>query len=148
MAMMETDLTDLEQFAPTFSNPLSLSLAIPLFFRLASDVLPDIGSVGRIGKKNHKKSWNRRPWYPGTTLKVNFHIIGVTKCTICCKKCSCFFDHFFDHFSDRLKELFQMINGLTTLLLFFFLENAKNLGRSDDAKRRKIRGVALDKTSN
>ena len=25
-------------------------------------------------------------------------------------------------------------------LLFFFLENAKNLGRSDDAKRRKKRG--------
>ena len=32
-----------------------------------------------------------------------------------------------------------MKNGLTTALLFFF-ENAKNLGRSDDAKRRKKRG--------
>ena len=30
-------------------------------------------------KKNHKKSRNRRPWYLGTTLKVNFHIIGLTK---------------------------------------------------------------------
>ena len=39
----------------------------------------------------------------------------------------------------RLKELFQVKNGLTTSLLFFF-ENAKNLGRSDDAKRRKKRG--------
>ena len=38
----------------------------------------------------------------------------------------------------RLKELFQVKNGLTTSLLFFF-ENAKNLGRSDDAKRRKKR---------
>ena len=37
----------------------------------------------------------------------------------------------------RLKELFQVKNGLTTSLLFFPLENAKNLGRSDDAKRRK-----------
>ena len=37
-----------------------------------------------------------------------------------------------------LKELFEVKNGLTTsLLFFFFLENAKNLGRSDDAKRRK-----------
>ena len=35
-----------------------------------------------------------------------------------------------------LKELFQVKNGLTTSLRFFF-ENAKNLGRSDDAKRRK-----------
>ena len=41
----------------------------------------------------------------------------------------------------RLKELFQMKNGLTkSLLLFFFFENAKNLGRSDDAKRRKKGG--------
>ena len=38
----------------------------------------------------------------------------------------------------RLKELFQVKNGLTASLLFFSLfENAKNLGRSDDAKRRK-----------
>ena len=38
-------------------------------FRLASKVFPDIESVGRIEKKkpkkqNHKKSRNRRPWYP------------------------------------------------------------------------------------
>ena len=38
----------------------------------------------------------------------------------------------------RLKELFQVKNGLTKLLLFCF-ENAKNLGQSDDAKRRKKR---------
>ena len=41
----------------------------------------------------------------------------------------------------RLKELFQVKNGLTTSLLFFF-ENAKNLGRSDDAKRRKKKRMA------
>ena len=38
----------------------------------------------------------------------------------------------------RLKELFQVKNGVTTF--FFFFENAKNLGRSDDGKRRKKRG--------
>ena len=37
----------------------------------------------------------------------------------------------------RLKELFQVKNDLTTSLPFF--ENAKNLGRSDDAQRRKKR---------
>ena len=37
----------------------------------------------------------------------------------------------------KLKELFQVKNGVTTSLLFFFFENAKNWGRSDDAKRRK-----------
>ena len=40
----------------------------------------------------------------------------------------------------RLKELFQVKNGVTTSLLFCFFENAKNLGRSDDGKRRKKRG--------
>ena len=41
----------------------------------------------------------------------------------------------------RLKELFQVKSGLTTSLIFFFLfENAKNLGRSDDAKRSQKRG--------
>ena len=39
----------------------------------------------------------------------------------------------------RLKELFQVKNGVTMSLLFFF-ENAKNLGQSDDGKRREIRG--------
>ena len=37
----------------------------------------------------------------------------------------------------RLKELFQEKNGLTTPLLFFGKNYAKNLGRSDDAKQRK-----------
>ena len=40
----------------------------------------------------------------------------------------------------RLKELFQVKNGVSTSLLFFFFENAKNLGRSYDGKRRKKRG--------
>ena len=41
----------------------------------------------------------------------------------------------------RLKELFQVKNGLTTSLLFFFFENAKKLGWSDDAKLRKEDGL-------
>ena len=42
----------------------------------------------------------------------------------------------------RLKESFQVKNGLSTsyFFFFFFFEHAKNLGRSDDAKRRKKRG--------
>ena len=65
----------------------------PFFFRLASNGFPDFGSVSRINKKNkknHKKSRNWRPWYPRMTLKVNIYIFGLTKCTIYCKKCSCF----------------------------------------------------------
>ena len=42
----------------------------------------------------------------------------------------------------QIKKVFQLKNGLTTslLLLFCFFENAKNLGQSDDAKRRRKRG--------
>ena len=40
-----------------------------------------------------------------------------------------------------LKELFQVKNGLTTSLLFFF-ENAKNFSRSDDTKRTKKKRMA------
>ena len=78
-------------------------------------------------KKNHKKSRNRRTWYPGTTLKVNFHITGLTKCTICCKKFSCFSPWcYYDHFSDGLKELFLVKNGLTYYVItFFFLKMTK-----------------------
>ena len=47
----------------------------------------------------------------------------------------------------RLKELFQMKNSLTTSLQFFS-ENAKNLGRSDNAKRRKKRGWPNDLSRN
>ena len=43
-------------------------------------------------------------------------------------------------YRNTLKELFQVKNGLTASLLFFFLEYAKNLGGSDDTKRRKKRG--------
>ena len=44
----------------------------------------------------------------------------------------------------RLKELFQVKNGSTKSLLFFF-ENAKNLSWSDEAKRRKKGGWPYSK---
>ena len=93
-----------------FSQPAFLKR--PLYFRgkpspffLPSNVFPDIGSVGQVEKKNHKESWDSRPWYPRTTLKVNIHIFGLTKCTIYCEKCSCFCSCFSlccycAHFSD------------------------------------------------
>ena len=40
----------------------------------------------------------------------------------------------------RLKELFQVKNGVTTSYFCFFFVNAKNLGRSDDGNRRRRRG--------
>ena len=48
----------------------------------------------------------------------------------------------------RLKELFQVKNGVTTSLLFFGGGgNAKHLGRSGDGKRRKKEdGLNLIKT--
>ena len=114
-----------------------------------SNAFSDIGSVGRIEKKTkkkiHKNSRNIRPWYPRTTLKVDIHIIWINEMDnilynmfmflflLCSVLLLCSFF--------RLKELFQVKNGLTTSLPFFScFENAKNLGRSDDAKRRKKRG--------
>ena len=87
-----------------------------------------VGLKKKKPKKNHKKSRNSRPWYPRTTLKVNIHIFGLTKCTICCEKCSCFCSCFsllcfFSFF--REKELFQVKNGVTTSFLFFFFKCQK-----------------------
>jgi len=45
----------------------------------------------------------------------------------------------------RLKELFQVKNGVTTSLPFFFFENAKNLGLSDDGKTEKKKRMAYSK---
>ena len=57
-------------------------------------------------------------------------------------KCSLFsLCCYYNHFSD-LKELIKVKKGLTTSLLFF--ENTKNLGRSDDGKRRLKRGNGLN----
>ena len=94
---------ELEQFVVGKAIPAPVPR--PIFFRLASNAFPDVGSVKRIEKKTHKKSRNMRPWYPRMTLKVNIHIFGLTKCTIYCKKCSCFrccFSLFcyYAHFSD------------------------------------------------
>ena len=118
------DSIEQSQLQPSTQRPIKKSKTVkrklrpsPFFFRLATNAFPDVGPVGRIGKrktkkekKNHKKSRNRRPWYPRMTLKVNIHITGLTKCTIYCKKrscfCSCFFSMLLLCSFFRLKELF------------------------------------------
>ena len=109
--------------------------AITLCFRLASNAFPDIGSVGGIEKKkpkkkNHKKSPNRRPWYPGMTLKVNIYIFGLTKCTIFCKKCSCCFSCFSPHYFILIFKVKKIISSekwfnYVVTSLFFFLKMTK-----------------------
>ena len=81
-------------------------------------------------KKNNKKSRNRRPWYPRMTLQANNrHIFGLTKCTIYCKKCTCFFSLLLLCSFFRLKELFQVKNGLTTLVFCKFFWKCQKFGR-------------------
>ena len=45
----------------------SEGLGCPPFFSLRVECFPDIGLGGRTEKrnlkKNHKNSWNRKPWY-------------------------------------------------------------------------------------
>ena len=117
----------------------------PFFFRLASNAFPDFGSVSRIkkkNKKNHKKSRNWRPWYPRMTLKVNIYIFGLTKCTIYCKKCSCFGPVFLYVVTMLIFQIKRIISSekLFNQVVTSFFGNAKNLGQSDNAKQRKKRG--------
>ena len=94
-------------------------------------------SVGlkKTKKTNHKKSQNWRPWYPRTTLKVNIYISGLTKYSVeMCLFLSLFFSMLLLCSFFRLKESFEVKNGLTTSLLLFLFENAKNTGWLDDDK--------------
>ena len=98
------------------------SKAIPtffFFFRLASNAFPDIGSVSRTE-----------------------YVFGLIKCTIYCKKNIPVFVPVFLYavtmlifHIKRIISSEKWFNYVVTL--FFFFDNAKNLGRSDDAKRRK-----------
>ena len=97
-------------------------------------------SVGlKKKKKNHEKSRKRRLWSLWMTLKVHIYIFGLTKYIIYCRNVPVFL-YAVTMVIFRIKELFQVKNGLITSLLFFFFENAKKLGRSDEAKRRKEDG--------
>ena len=133
----------LTSFYPCLRTP-------PLFFRLALNAFRDIKSVGRIKKKlqqNQKKSRNRRPWYPRMTLKVKIYLFRLTKCTIYSKKNVPVFvpAHWFLYAVTML--IFQIKRIISSEKWFnyvvtFFFGNSKNVGRSDDAKRRK-RGDGL-----
>ena len=117
--------------------------AIPPFFSFSVECVSWcwVGRSVGLKKKNHKKSRNRRPWYPRMTLKVNIHIFGLTKCTIYCKKCSCFVPVFLYAVTMLIFQIKRIISSEKwfnyVVPFFFFLENAKNLGWSEDAKRRK-----------
>ena len=120
--------------------------AIPFFFRLASNAFSDIGSVGRIEKKkkkrnlkkNHKKSRNSRPWYPRMRLKVNINTFGNAQYTeknvlvfvpaVLCAVTMLIF---------QIKRIISSEKWFNYVVTVSFFENAKNLGRSNDAKRRK-----------
>ena len=142
-------------FTPSIPKSIRPS---PFLFRLESNAFPD-GSVGRIDKKktlkkkNYQKSRNRRPWYPRMTLKVNIYIFGLGKMHNIRYKMFLFFSMLLLCSFFRLKELFQVKNGLTTsfhrLFLFFvfvfFFENATNLGRSYDAKPASYPDISLSR---
>ena len=117
-----------------------------LCFRFASNVFPDLGRSVRLKikrrKKKNKKSQNRKPWYSRMTLKVNIYIFGLTKSTIHCKKCSCFCSCLLYAVTMLIFQIKRIISSEKwfNYVVTFFFENAKNLGWSDDNKRRKNRG--------
>ena len=117
-----------------------------------SNAFSDFGSVGRsVGlkkKKNLKKNSQEVSEYlalvsQDDVIKVDIHIIWINKMDNILYNMFMFLFLLFSVLLlcsfFRLKELFHVRNGLTTSLLFFCFENAKNLGGSDDAKRRKKR---------
>ena len=80
-------------------------------------------------KKNHKKSRNRRPWYPRMTVKVNIYIFGLTKYSIYCKKCSCLWSSF--SLCCHYVPIFQIKRNISSekcfneVVTFFFLKMPK-----------------------
>ena len=75
----------------------------------------------KTSKKNYKKSCNRRPWY----LRTTSHF-GLTKYTISMLLLYSFF---------RLKQFFQVKNGLTTSSLFLLKLPKSWVGTPFDEKR-------------
>ena len=71
-------------------------------------------------------------------LKVNIHIFGLTKCTIYCKNAPVFL-YAVTMLIFQIKRIISREKWFNYVVTFFF-ENAKNLGRSDDAKRRRKKG--------
>ena len=82
-------------------------------------------------------------------LKVDTHIFGLTKCTIYYIKNVPVFVPVFLYADNML--IFQINRIISSEkwfnyeATFFFVENARSLGRSDDAKRRKKKRMALSK---
>ena len=124
------------------------SKAIPTFFFVQSRMRVLIlgWSVGRIEPKkkkklqknlqrNHKKHWNGRPWYPRNTLKVNINIFGLKNTQFLHVFVLVFF-HAVNMLIFQIKRIISSEKWFNYDATFFFLENAQNLGRSDDAKRR------------
>ena len=83
-------------------------------------------------KKIHKKSRNIRPWYPRTTWKVDIHIIWINKMDNILYNMLMFLFLLFSVLLlcsfFRLKELFQVKNGLTTSLPFFLFWKCQKFG--------------------
>ena len=87
-------------------------------------------------KKKLKKKITRSrgiggPGTPGWRYKlINIHIFGFTKCTIYCKKCTCFFSMLLLCSFFGLKELFPVKNGFK-LRCFFVIFFWKCQNRDD-----------------
>ena len=88
-----------------------------------------VGLKKKLKQKNHKKSRNRRPWHPKMTLKVNIYIFIFVFVPV--------FLYAATMLIFQIKRIISSEKWFNYVFTVFFLENAKNLGRSDDAKRRK-----------
>lgn len=71
-------------------------------------------------------------------LKVTFYLLGLTKCRIICrKKMFPFPTMLLLYLFFGLQELIKVIRFNYVITFSFFYENAQNLGRSEDGKKKK-----------
>ena len=73
------------------------------------------------------------------TLKVHIYIFGLTKCIIYCRNVPVFL-YAVTMLIFQNKRIVSSEKWFNYVVTFFFFENAKKLGRSDDATRRKEDG--------
>ena len=102
-----------------------------------------VGLKKKTFKNNHKKSRNRRPGYPGTTLKVNIHIIGLINLQFAVKNVPVFLYAVTMIIFRWIKRIIPSEKWFNYVITFFFLKMPKtwvgrmmlNRGKKEDGLR-------------
>ena len=122
-------------------------MAIPLFWLHAKCL--SWYWVGRSGwkkkiKKNHKKFWNRRPWYPRTALKVNFKYLDYQIAQYTVKTVHVFVPVFLNPVTMLIFQIKiiilseKWVNYLVTTFFFWKCQRFGSIGRWQTEKKKRM----------